>query len=101
MLGDLDDEKVYAIRTDGTLWNIQGVPEQVMDLNVQKLLKGDVDGDGEVNIQDLRTILRVVCEKEKLNADQLTCADVNEDGKLDIQDLRKVLRYVCGKEEAL
>lgn len=72
-----------------------------MDLNVQKLLKGDVDGDGEVNIQDLRTILRAVCEKEELNADQLTCADVNEDGKLDIQDLRKVLRYVCGKEEAL
>lgn len=101
MLGDMDDEKVYAIRTDGTLWNIQGVPEQVMDLNVQKLLKGDVDGDGEVNIQDLRTILRAVCEKEELNADQLTCADVNEDGKLDIQDLRKVLRFVCGKESTL
>ena len=89
-----------AIRTDGTVWNVEGVPEQVLDLNT-KVIKGDLDGDNEVNITDLRTILRAVCEKETLTETQTLSADVNEDGKVDIQDLRKVLRFVCGKEKEL
>lgn len=89
-----------AIRTDGTVWNVEGVPEQVLDLNT-RVIKGDLDGDNEVNITDLRTILRAVCEKETLTETQTLSADVNEDGRVDIQDLRKVLRFVCGKEEAL
>lgn len=59
--------------------------------------KGDVTGDGKVDIQDLRTVLRVVCDKETLNETNALAADVTGDGKIDIQDLRMILRYVCGK----
>ena len=92
---------VFAIRTDGTLWNITNLPEIVLDLNSGTAVPGDVNGDGEVNIQDLRLILRYVCGKEEFAASELDTADVNGDGAVDIQDLRKVLRYVCGKDETL
>lgn len=64
-------------------------------------LKGDINSDGIVDIQDLRELLRVVCGKEELTGDSLLVEDLNNDGVVDIQDLRKLLRYVCGKESEL
>lgn len=61
------------------------------------VVKGDVTGDGKVDIQDLRTVLRGVCDKETLNETKLLAVDVTGDGEVDIQDLRMILRYVCGK----
>ena len=90
-----------ALRTDGTLWNITTSQRMILDLNSGTAVPGDVNGDGEVNIQDLRLILRHVCGKEEFDTSELYIADVNEDGTVDIQDLRKVLRYVCGKDESL
>ena len=59
---------------------------------------GDVDGDGDVGISDLRLVLRSVCRKVTLTAMQELSADVMKDGKVDIQDLRKILR-VCVRED--
>ena len=64
-------------------------------------MKGDVDGDGKVDIVDLRLVLRAVCGKVELTDAQTSMADVETDGKVDIQDLRKILRFVCGKIESL
>lgn len=91
----------FARRTDGTIWDITGVPKMILDLKTGAALMGDVNGDGEVNIQDLRIILRYVCGKEELDAGQQSVADVDANGSVDIQDLRKVLRFVCGKEAEL
>lgn len=93
--------KIYAIRTDGTLWEITDVQKQVLDLNSGAVVLGDVNADGEVDIQDLRSILRYICEKEEFNEDQKSVADVDANGEVDIKDLRKVIRYVSGKESAL
>ena len=62
---------------------------------------GDVTGDGEVKIDDLRTVLRAVCRKITLTDQQKLAADVEENGEVDIADLRKILRFVCGKIETL
>ena len=64
-------------------------------------IKGDVTGDKEVDIKDLRTVLRSVCGKEELTENQKLAADVTGDDQVDIQDLRKLLRFVCGKMETL
>lgn len=71
-------------------------------------IKGDVNLSGEVDISDLRLMLRSVCEKVTLTGDQITAGDIagqtnadEPDGKLTIADLRKLLRYICGKIEAL
>ena len=101
LLGKWGEKRVYAIRTDGTLWDITGVPEKLVDLNSGKKLAGDVNADGEVDIQDLRSILRYVCEKEEFDEDQKSAADVDANGEVDIKDLRKVIRYVSGKESVL
>lgn len=93
--------KIYAIRTDGTLWEITDVQKQVLDLNSGAVVLGDVNADGEVDIQDLRSILRYVCEKEEFDEDQKSAADVDANGEVDIKDLRKVIRYVSGKESVL
>ena len=61
--------------------------------------KGDVTGDGQTDIADLRLVLRAVCGKVELTDAQTSAADVETDGKVDIQDLRKILRFVCGKIE--
>lgn len=66
-----------------------------------EMIKGDVNRDGDVNIEDLRIVLRYVCGKVKMDEQQEEIADVIPDGKVDIQDLRKILRYVCGKIDEL
>ena len=60
-------------------------------------VSGDVNEDGEINISDLRLVLRKVCGKAELTSSQELAADVEKDGAVDIKDLRKILRYVCGK----
>ena len=64
-------------------------------------IKGDVNRDQIVDIQDLRIVLKYVCGKELLEDKKITVADVTEDNVLDIRDLRKILRFVCGKEAEL
>lgn len=66
-----------------------------------EILKGDVNNDGIVDIQDLKKLLRYVCGKENLTEDQLLVGNVNNDESVDIQDLRKLLQYICGKETKL
>lgn len=96
-----DGDNVYALRTDGTIWDITTIPTKIIDLAADDFQKGDVNEDDSVDIQDLRTILRYVCGKTTLDERQLKIADVYGDGVVDIQDLRKVLRFVCGKIESL
>ena len=91
----------FARRTDGTVWDVTNVPKYIANLANDKLVSGDVNADGEVDIQDLRSILRYVCEKEEFDEDQKSVADVDANGEVDIKDLRKVIRYVSGKESVL
>lgn len=87
----------YAIRTDGTVWNVAKVPEKILDLDGGTYVRGDANGDGIVDISDLRMVLRKVCKKTEFDSTQMTAADVTDDGNVDIQDLRKILRFVCKK----
>lgn len=92
----------YALRTDGTVWDMSGIPEQILDLDMTVTM-GDLDGDGEVTISDLRLTLRAVCKKVTLTAEQQMAADVEKDDNniVDIKDLRKILRFVCKKIDSL
>lgn len=65
------------------------------------VLKGDLDLDEDVNVQDLRLLLRHVCGKITFTDEQKEAADVESDDKVDVKDLRKMLRYLCGKLEEL
>ena len=101
MTGNIVQNKksVLAIQMDGKVYEITDALTELGTIGgtEEEIAKGDVTGDGRVDIQDLRTVLRVVCDKETLNETKELAADVTEDGKIDIQDLRMILRYVCGK----
>ena len=101
MTGNIVQNKksVLAIQMDGKVYVMTDTLTELGTIGgtEEETVKGDVTGDGKVDIQDLRTVLRVVCDKETLNGTKELAADVTEDGKIDIQDLRMILRYVCGK----
>jgi len=105
MTGNIVQNKksVLAIRMDGKVYEMTDTLTELGTIGgtEDKTVKGDVTGDNRVDIQDLRAVLRVVCDKETLDETKELAADVTGDGKVDIQDLRMILRYVCGKIDTL
>ena len=96
------DGNAFALRNDGSIWDVTGTPVKIGTLNTgDDYIRGDITGDGSVQIDDLRMILRSVCGKVELTEQQKLAADVETDGEVNISDLRKVLRFVCGKIDQL
>lgn len=64
---------------------------------IERILKGDVNGDGMLNLTDASWIVRhyVGCTPEGFN---VKIADVNEDGSINLSDAQKVVRIFVGKE---
>ena len=91
---------VIVVRTDGTVWT-----KKYNEItNFEKLIStendvdlGNVDGDGEVNIKDVKLTLQYSLSKEELSEVQVKAADVNKDGKVDIKDVRLILLYSLNK----
>ncbi len=90
-----------ALRTDGTVWSVDGIPEKVIDLTGEGLLKGDLNEDKTVDKSDATLMLRNICGKEKLSKRQQMIADVTGDGTMDVKDARKIVKYLNGKIDSL
>ncbi len=63
------------------------------NVTIAEFQKGDVSGDGNVNIFDLLDLLRVLGGSGSASG----AVDVNGDGKTDIFDLLELLRVLAGK----
>lgn len=100
---DYQDEMIvyFALRTDGTVWNITGIPEKILDLKQSSNSKGDLNRDGETNLLDLMQCLNHVSKKNLLEGTTYTIADINEDGLVDLLDLMRILNYVSKKTSEL
>ena len=59
-------------------------------------LKGDVDGDGDVDAADARKILRISSGLDKVNGQIAENADINGDGKITAADARAALLKSAG-----
>jgi len=60
-----------------------------------KVLKGDVNLDGKIDVYDAVAVLRGVAGITSLNADAEAAADVNADGYVDVVDATTILKYVA------
>lgn len=60
------------------------------------VVRGDVNGDGILNSQDLRRAQRHILGVAKLEGIYLTAADANKDGTVNSQDLRRAQRFILG-----
>ena len=61
--------------------------------------KGDVDGNGTVDVNDARTVLRAAVGLEKLSPDAEKRADTDGDGKVTVNDARDILRTATGLDK--
>ena len=70
--------------------------EQIVD----DLMRGDVNGDGEVNIADINALIDIIMGDE---ADDITLirADVNSDGEINIADINAIIEIIMGGEEPI
>ncbi len=66
---------------------------------------GDMNGDGEISINDAVIILSIYAAaasgKEDTITELIPFADVNEDGKVDTSDAALVLKYYCERSASL
>ncbi len=61
--------------------------------------RGDVNGDGVVNVTDAVLLLRSLVGLQTLTSDQRGRADVNGDGRINVSDAVLILRIVVGLED--
>ena len=62
-----------------------------------KYTLGDVNEDGEVNVNDVSLLLLYLVQKEQLSASQLSAADVNGDGEVNVNDVSTLLLHLVGR----
>ncbi len=60
--------------------------------NNTKLAKGDINGDGILDIKDVLAIMDHIVNNKVLNGDQIIAADVNNDTKVDVEDALSIAR---------
>lgn len=66
------------------------------DENKQEYKKGDVNGDGKINIKDWNRLYKYINGTSDLTSYELICADVNEDGKVNIKDWNRLYKHING-----
>ena len=64
-------------------------------INKPESLLGDVDMDGDVDIQDATLLQICLAEMTALNDDQFKLADVNQDGFVNVRDVTAIQRIVA------
>ncbi len=59
--------------------------------------KGDINGDGEIDLTDLARIKRYIIREINFTSEQFSAADVNSDGDVNLTDLAKIIRHIIGE----
>ena len=67
----------------------------------EKVLLGDVNGDGKVNIKDATMIQKSAASLVTLTDEQAKAADVNKDSKVNVNDTTAIQRFVAGIDTGL
>ena len=92
---------IIVVRKDGTVWtkdfyNYENFTK-IFTPTEDDVELGNIDGDNEVTIKDVKLTLQYSLSKEDLSEVQIKAADVNKDGKVDIKDVRLILQYSLEK----
>ncbi len=59
-------------------------------------IKGDVNGDGYVNMNDVTFIINIILGKNETEY-ELATADVNGDGYINMNDVTAIINIILGK----
>lgn len=61
-----------------------------------KMIYGDADGNGEVDIKDCTLIGKYIAEAASISDDRLALTEVNEDGVTSIKDVTCIQKFIAG-----
>lgn len=107
LVGNLNFADHQADKPSGTstdfLYELPEASDEdyVDDPTIVVIVKGDVNEDGQINLQDLMLCLNYVSKKGTLEGNALLAADIDENGQVNLQDLMKLLNYVSKKTSSL
>jgi|GEM_PF-1760944 len=103
---DVPDKASYAVELRDLILSSEAgedvTPSNVLDgqLDIQggapPLLKGDVNGDGAIRVNDAQIALRIAVNIITPTPQQAQAADVNGDGKVNVQDVILILKAALG-----
>lgn len=81
---------IVVTKTDGTQLKLK---EAKFNIVVTNVIKGDANGDGEVNVSDIVEIVNYIMGKPSANF-VLAAADLNGDGEINVTDIVKVVSII-------
>ena len=73
--------------------------EPVTTVPTEKVLVGDVNRDGVINIKDVSVIQKFCVDAVTFDANQMIAAECNGDGKINIKDATTIQMYCAGNPE--
>lgn len=85
-----------ALLLSGYYVNVSATDLMVLLAMPEDVLYGDVNADGEVNMDDAGLLIRYCSGLLELTEDQQAIADVNGDGTIDISDAGMLVQYCNG-----
>ena len=62
----------------------------------QAILYGDVNENGDVDVNDVLLLMRYILSYEDLTESQKEAADINKDGKYNVIDASLIMRFIIG-----
>ncbi len=79
--------------------NAGSVPAEVLDglFLVPERQKGDINGDGVINVQDVVLTVNIILGKTTPTGEMEHAADANGDGMINVQDVVKIVNVILGK----
>ncbi|MBR5101699.1 MAG: hypothetical protein IK092_01065, partial [Muribaculaceae bacterium] len=89
----ITNAQVRAARNKGWIpykWRLRDFYE----ITVEDEVLGDLDGSGNVDVDDLNLIINMMLDK----ADKTDAADLNGDGNVDVDDLNAIINIILGKD---
>ena len=66
------------------------------ELSVSSTLKGDINGDGEVNVADVTTLVDYILGKNPMNCNESAC-DINGDKEINVSDVTSLVDIILSK----
>ena len=81
---------IVVTKTDGTQLKLK---DSKFNIIVTNVVKGDANGDGEVNVSDIVEIVNYIMGKPSANFVQ-AAADLNGDGEVNVTDIVKVVSII-------
>lgn len=96
-LKDLDFSKSYDVEAFLTIFSNDKLKElyPISIVEHRDFIKGDVNGDGEVNIADVNALIDIILGGGADSATMLR-ADVNEDHEVNIADINALIDIILG-----